>query len=104
METNMKLIQILFSVASGFGIVKDFIATKDIKKENKMLYYNIKRSERELIDLFNEKISNEVEKIYSEINSLKIVLRFLALALVIILIVLAIIIILFLFILKKNMG
>jgi len=100
----MTLIQILFNVVSGFGIVKDLITTKDIKKENKMLYYNIKRSERELIDLFNEKISCEVEKLYSEINSLKIILRFLVLALVIILIVLVIIIILFLFMLKNNMG
>lgn len=100
----MKLIQILFNVASGFGILKDLIATKEIEKENNMLYYNIKRSERELIDLFNEKISNEMEKVYSEINSLKIILRFLALALVIMLIILALVIVLFLFILKKNMG
>ena len=100
----MKLIQILFSVASGLGIVKDLIATKNIKQESYEIYQNIKKSEDELIDLFNKKISNEVSKLYAEINSLKIILRFLALALIVILVVLTIVIILILFILKKNIG
>ena len=100
----MKLIQILFSVASGLGIVKDLIATKNIKQESYEIYQNIKKSEDELIDLFNKTISNEVSKLYAEINSLKIVLRFLTIALIVILVVLTIIIILILFILKNNIG
>ena len=99
----MKLIQILFSVASGLGIVKDLIATKNIQKESYTLYQNMKKSENELIDLFNKTISYEVSKLYEEINSLKIVLRFLTIALIILLVVITSSIII-LFILRNEIG
>ena len=100
----MKLIQILFSVASGLGILKDLIATKNIKQESYTIYQNIKKSENELIDFFNKTISHEVSNLYAEINSLKIILRFLTIALIVILIVLTIVIILILFILRNQVG
>ncbi len=94
----MKWIQILFSTVSSINIIRDFLSKEEVRK----LYNSVKENEKKILIAFESRIKHELERVYFEINSLKIIMRFLIVALVLIVILFVIVSILFFIMLSTK--
>lgn len=99
----MSWINIILTVLSSANMVGDLVKNTAMENKAKKIYSKIDERERELMDKVDSKINKELEHVYSEMNSLKIVVRFLFLFSIILLILFILSLIFIIFVLKyKN--
>lgn len=94
----MKWIQILFNTVSSINIIRDFLSKEEVRK----LYNSMKENEKKILIAFESRIKQELERVYFEINALKIIIRFLIIALVLIVILFIVISVLFFIMLSTK--
>ncbi|ACN83690.1 hypothetical protein BHWA1_01210 [Brachyspira hyodysenteriae WA1] len=88
---------------SSANMVGDLVKTTTMESRTKKLYSKLDEKEKEIIEKVESKTKKEFQYIYSEINSLKIVVRFLFFISLILLILFIISLIFIIFVLKyKN--
>ena len=99
----MSWINIILTVLSSANMVGDLVKNTAMENKAKKIYSKIDERQTELMDKVDSKINKELEHVYSEMNSLKIVVRFLFLFSIILLILFILSLIFIIFVLKyKN--
>ena len=99
----MSWLNVILTVLSSANMVGDLVKTTTMESRTKKLYSKLDEKEKEIIEKVESKTKKEFQYIYSEINSLKIVVRFLFFISLILLILFIISLIFIIFILKyKN--
>lgn len=99
----MSWINVILTVLSSANMVGDLVKTTTMENRAKKLYNQIDEREKEIVEKIESKTKKEFQYIYSEINSLKIVVRFLFFISLILLILFIVSLIFIIFVLKyKN--
>ncbi|EKV57574.1 hypothetical protein [Brachyspira hampsonii] len=99
----MSWLNVILTVLSSANMVGDLVKTTTMENRTKKLYNKLDEKEKEIIEKVESKTRKEFQYIYSEINSLKIVVRFLFFISLILLILFIISLIFIIFVLKyKN--
>lgn len=99
----MSWLNVILTVLSSANMVGDLVKTTTMESRTKKLYTKLDEKEKEIIEKVESKTKKEFQYIYSEINSLKIVVRFLFFISLILLILFIISLIFIIFVLKyKN--
>ncbi|MEI0487638.1 hypothetical protein R4K89_05110 [Brachyspira intermedia] len=99
----MSWLNVILTVLSSANMVGDLVKTTTMESRTKKLYSKLDEKEKEIIEKVESKTKKELQYIYSEINSLKIVVRFLFFISLILLILFIISLIFIIFVLKyKN--
>ncbi|MCZ9919096.1 hypothetical protein [Brachyspira hyodysenteriae] len=99
----MSWLNVILTVLSSANMVGDLVKTTTMESRTKKLYSKLDEKEKEIIEKVESKTKKEFQYIYSEINSLKIVVRFLFFISLILLILFIISLIFIIFVLKyKN--
>ncbi|PCG18743.1 hypothetical protein [Brachyspira sp. G79] len=99
----MNWLNVVLTVLSSANMVGDIVKNTAMENKAKKLYDKIDEREKEITEKIEAKVGKEFQSIYSEINSLKIVVRFLFLVSIILLILFILSLIFIIFILKyKN--
>ncbi|ASJ22022.1 hypothetical protein BHAMNSH16_10425 [Brachyspira hampsonii] len=99
----MSWLNVILTVLSSANMVGDLVKTTTMESRTKKLYNKLDEKEKEIIEKVESKTRKEFQYIYSEINSLKIVVRFLFFISLILLILFIISLIFIIFVLKyKN--
>ena len=95
----MSWLNVILTVLSSANMVGDLVKTTTMESRTKKLYSKLDEKEKEIIE---SKTKKEFQYIYSEINSLKIVVRFLFFISLILLILFIISLIFIIFVLKYK--
>lgn len=99
----MNWINIILTVLSSANMVGDLVKNNAMENKAKKIYSRIDEREKEIMDMVDSKINRGLEHLYSEMNSLKIVVKFLFFISIVLLILFIISLIFIVFILKyKN--
>ena len=99
----MSWLNVILTVLSSANMVGDLVKTTTMENRAKKLYNQIDEREKEIVEKIESKTKKEFQYIYSEINSLKIVVRFLFFISLILLILFIVSLIFIIFVLKyKN--
>lgn len=99
----MSWINVILTVLSSANMVGDIVKNTTMENRAKKIYDKIGEREKEISDRIESKMKKEFELVYNEINSLKIVVRFLFLISLILLILFVLSLIFIIFVLKyKN--
>ncbi len=99
----MSWINVILTVLSSANMVGDLVKTTAMESRAKKIYNKIDEREKEISEKIESKMKKEFQYVYSEINSLKIVVRFLFFISLILLILFIISLIFIIFVLKyKN--
>ncbi|WP_300747696.1 hypothetical protein [uncultured Brachyspira sp.] len=99
----MSWINVILTVLSSANVVGDLVKTTAMENRAKKLYNKIDEKEKEITDKIEAKIKKEFQNVYSEINSLKVVIKFLFIISLTLLILLIISSVFIIFVLKyKN--
>ncbi|WP_295162443.1 hypothetical protein [uncultured Brachyspira sp.] len=99
----MSWINVILTVLSSVNVVGDLVKTTAMENRAKKLYNKIDEKEKEITDKIEAKIKKEFQNVYSEINSLKVVIKFLFIISLTLLILLIISSVFIIFVLKyKN--
>ena len=99
----MSWINVILTVLSSANMVGDLVKTTAMESRAKKIYNKIDEREKEISEKIESKKKKEFQYVYSEINSLKIVVRFLFFISLILLILFIISLIFIIFVLKyKN--
>ncbi len=99
----MNWLNVVLTVLSSANMVGDLVKNTTMENKAKKLYNKIDEREKEIVEKIESKTKKEFEYVYAEINSLKIVVRFLFLISLILLVLFIISLIFIIFVLKyKN--
>ncbi|WP_300369439.1 hypothetical protein [Brachyspira sp.] len=98
----MSWINVVLTVLSSANMVGDLVKTTTMENRAKKIYSKIDEKEKEISKKIDAKIKKEFQYVYSEINSLKIVIRFLFFISLILLILFIISLIFIIFVLKYK--
>lgn len=99
----MNWINIILTVLSSANMVGDLVKNSAMENKAKRIYSKIDEREKELLDRVDMRINKELEHVYSEMNSLKVVVKFLFFISIVLLILFILSLIFIVFILKyKN--
>ena len=98
----MSWINVILTVLSSANMVGDLVKNTAMENRAKKIYSNIDEREKEIMDRVDLKINRELENVYSELNSLKVVVKFLFLISFILLILFILSLIFIIFILKYK--
>ncbi|MEI0490250.1 hypothetical protein [Brachyspira pulli] len=99
----MNWLNVVLTVLSSANMVGDLVKNTTMENKAKKLYDKIDEREKEIVEKIESKTKKEFEYVYTEINSLKIVVRFLFLISLILLVLFIISLIFIIFVLKyKN--
>ena len=99
----MNWINIILTVLSSANMVGDLVKNNAMENKAKKIYSRIDEREKEIMDMVDSKINNGLEHVYSDMNSLKVVVKFLFFISIVLLILFIISLIFIVFILKyKN--
>ena len=98
----MSWLNVILTVLSSANMVGDLVKTTTMESRTKKLYSKLDEKEKEIIEKVESKTKKEFQYIYSEINSLKIVVRFLFFISLILLILFIISLIFIIFVLKYK--
>ena len=99
----MNWLNVVLTVLSSANMVGDIVKNTAMESKAKKLYDKIDEREKEITEKIEVKVGKEFQAVYSEINSLKIVVRFLFFVSIILLILFILSLIFIIFVLKyKN--
>ncbi|WP_297208506.1 hypothetical protein [uncultured Brachyspira sp.] len=98
----MSWINVILTVLSSANMVGDLVKNTAMENRAKKIYSKIDEREKEIMDRVDLKINRELENVYSELNSLKVVVKFLFLISFILLILFILSLIFIIFILKYK--
>lgn len=99
----MNWLNVVLTVISSVNMVGDIVKNTSMENKAKKLYDKIDEHDKELIEKIDNKMNKEFKYVYSEINSLKIVVKFLFFISLVLLILFILSLIFVIFILKyKN--
>ncbi|MEI0447775.1 hypothetical protein R4J03_12060 [Brachyspira intermedia] len=98
----MSWLNVILTVLSSANMVGDLVKTTTMESRTKKLYSKLDEKEKEIMEKVESKTKKEFQYIYSEINSLKIVVRFLFFISLILLILFIISLIFIIFVLKYK--
>ncbi|WP_157152774.1 hypothetical protein [Brachyspira murdochii] len=99
----MNWLNVVLTVLSSANMVGDIVKNTAMENKAKKLYDKIDEREKEITEKIEAKVGKEFQAVYSEINSLKIVVRFLFFVSIILLVLFVLSLIFIIFILKyKN--
>ncbi|MDO6993156.1 hypothetical protein Q5M87_03960 [Brachyspira innocens] len=99
----MNWLNVVLTVLSSANMVGDIVKNTAMESKAKKLYDKIDEREKEITEKIEAKVGKEFQAVYSEINSLKIVVRFLFFVSIILLILFILSLIFIIFVLKyKN--
>uniref|UniRef100_UPI003F4C9655 hypothetical protein n=1 Tax=Brachyspira catarrhinii TaxID=2528966 RepID=UPI003F4C9655 len=98
----MSWLNVILTVLSSANMVGDLVKTTTMENRTKKLYSKLDEKEKEIMEKVESKTKKEFQYIYSEINSLKIVVRFLFFISLILLILFIISLIFIIFVLKYK--
>lgn len=98
----MSVVQIILNALSSASLLNDLLKDKKHKKELEILYKNMKEYEKNLFENIDTKIKTEMEILTTQINLLKIVVRFLIFAVLILTVLFVVAAILFFIMLKTR--
>ena len=73
----MNWLNVVLTVLSSANMVGDIVKNTAMESKAKKLYDKIDEREKEITEKIEAKVGKEFQAVYSEINSLKIVVRFL---------------------------
>ena len=96
----MSWLNVILTVLSSANMVGDLVKTTTMESRTKKLYSKLDEKEKEIMEKVESKTKKEFQYIYSEINSLKIVVRFLFFISLILLILFIISLIFIIFVFK----
>ena len=98
----MSWINVILTVLSSANMVGDLVKNTAMENRAKKIYSKIDEREKEIMYRVDLKINRELENVYSELNSLKVVVKFLFLISFILLILFILSLIFIIFILKYK--
>lgn len=98
----MNWLNVVLTVLSSANMVGDIVKNTAMESKAKKLYDKIDEREKEITEKIEAKVGKEFQAVYSEINSLKIVVRFLFFVSIILLILFILSLIFIIFVLKYR--
>lgn len=98
----MKWLQILFNAISSASMINEFVRTKNLKDNTQKMYKDMVEYENSMFEKLDIKMREEIETLYSEMNALKFVVRFLFIAFILITFLLIIVLVFIVFLFRTR--